>query len=85
MRKAQKRLIFIIFYEKKKEGKVFRLSKELIGEQKLSIAVFQSRMFFVIWKQRKPLLLALSESLVIIASLVVSLLLFPVSSAEPRM
>jgi len=48
MRKAQKRLICIIFYEKKKEGKVFRLSKELIGEQKLSIAVFQSRMFFVI-------------------------------------
>lgn len=48
MRKAQKRLIFIIFYEKKKEGKVFRLSKELIGEQKLSIAFFQSQMFFVI-------------------------------------
>lgn len=45
MRKAQKRLIFIIFCEKKRERKVFRLSKELIGEQKLSIAIFQSQMF----------------------------------------
>lgn len=48
MRKAQKRLIFIIFCEKKREGKVLRLSKELIGEQKLCIAIFQSQMFFAI-------------------------------------
>lgn len=61
-------IIITISFEKKREGKVFGLSKELTREQKLGIVIFQPQMCFLSSESKEGLCFSLSETLKIIAA-----------------